>query len=279
VWRRLVSDEQVAVRRAYSVDAVTEELAFVLGPVLATALLAWLGGPPVVLACLGVLLVAGAAIGFHSAARASTVRAATASGPAASSALWRDAVFLLGLMPVAALGLMLGAAEMAAVAAALASVDEGLAGVPSSALAVGSLIGGLVYGHRQWRGSARSHALVLTLGTAVLLGAAALVAGTFAVLVLVLGIAGLTIAPAIVASYVLADEAVPVGSSEATAWVNAAFNTALAGGTAAAGVVVDMTSPGAALGSAAVVAALLATAAGTAAARHRRSAHRGGTAA
>lgn len=90
-------------------------------------------------------------------------------------------------------------------------------------------------------------------------------------LVALLAVAGLTIAPAIVASYLVADQFVPVGSSQATAWVNAAFNTALAGGTSLAGVVVDVASPRAALGSAAAVAAVLVAAAGTRAANPGRS--------
>ena len=166
-WRRLVGDEQVAVRRAYSLDAVTEEAAFVLGPVLATTLLAWVASLAVVLACTVVLVVAASAMGLHSAVLSDPPAAATAPDAPAGRALWRDARFLLGLVPVVALGLLLGAVEVAAVAAALATVTESLAGVPAAALAAGSLTGGLVYGRRQSPTLAQTHAVVLTLSTAV----------------------------------------------------------------------------------------------------------------
>jgi predicted MFS family arabinose efflux permease len=63
-----------------------------------------------------------------------------------------------------------------------------------------------------------------------------------------------------------------IASSEATAWVNAAFNAALAIGTAGAGVVIDATSPSTALGAFAVAAALLIAAAGTRPAATREAA-------
>lgn len=251
-WRSLVGEDEVRLRRAYALDAVTEEAAYVIGPVLATSLLAWVGGAAVVIAGAAVLLVAVSAMG-----RRAVIGDVASPGGRVARGLWRDGSFLLGLVPVAALGLLLGAVEVAAVAAALASVGTSLAGVPSTALTVGSLVGGLLYGRRAWRGGARAQAVVLTLVAALLVGAAGLVAGSFGLLVAVLAVAGLTISPAVVASYLVADEAAPAGSSEATSWVNAAFNTALAGGTAASAVVVQQASPAAALGCAAVAAALM----------------------
>jgi hypothetical protein len=243
------------VRQAYALDAVTEEAAYIVGPVLATGLLAWVGSPAVVLGCVAVLVLVVPAMGLQVAALARPL--ASVQVAPVGLVLWRDAGFLLGLAPVAALGLILGAVEIAAVAAALSSVSQGLAGVPSTALAIGSLAGGLFYGRRQWRGSARTHTVVLTLGTATLVAVSGLTTHTFALLVALLALAGLSIAPAIVASYLVADEAAPVGSSQATAWVNAAFNTALAVGTASAGAVVDATSPATALAAAGLVTAVL----------------------
>lgn len=254
-WRGMVGDEQGAVRQAYALDAVTEEAAYIVGPVLATGLLARIGSPAVVLGCVAVLVLVVPAMGLQVAALARPL--ASVQVAPVGLVLWRDAGFLLGLAPVAALGLILGAVEIAAVAAALSSVSQGLAGVPSTALAIGSLAGGLFYGRRQWRGSARTHTVVLTLGTATLVAVSGLTTHTLALLVALLALAGLSIAPAIVASYLVADEAAPVGSSQATAWVNAAFNTALAVGTASAGAVVDATSPATALAAAGLVTAVL----------------------
>lgn len=256
-WRSMVGDKQAAVRRAYSLDAVTEEAAYVLGPVLATTLLAWVGSPVLVLACAGVLVIVVSAMGWQIAALTQPAVASSAPTLRPGGALWRDPRFLLGLAPVAALGLLLGAVEIAAVAAALTSVGQRFAGVPSTVSAVGSLTGGLLYGRKQWPGNAQIHTVVLTLASAALVAVGGLAAHNFLLLVTLLAVAGLTIAPAIVASYLVADLAAPVGSSEATAWVNSAFNTSLAAGTASAAAVVDATSPGTALGAAGMVTTLI----------------------
>ncbi len=71
----------------------------------------------------------------------------------------------------------------------------------------------------------------------------ALGSSVFALLVGGLALAGLCIAPALVCSYLVADTAASVGSTEATAWVNAAFNVSVGLGTAVAGGLVDATSP------------------------------------
>ncbi len=264
-WRRMVGNEEAAVRRAYSLDAVTEEATFVLGPVLATTLVAVLGARVVLLACVVVLGVAVPSMALRVASLVGVFATATpTAGPdERGKAPWRHPPFLLGLVPVTSLGLMLGAVEIAAIAAALATVGERFAGIPAAALAFGSLIGGLLYGRRKWPGSASAHTVALTLSAAGLIAISAVTTDTFELLVALLGLAGLMIAPAFVASYLVADLAAPVGSSEATAWVNAAFNAALAIGTAGAGVVIDATSPSTALGAFAVAAALLIAAAGT----------------
>lgn len=256
-WRRLVGDEQL-VRRAYSLDTVTEDAAYVLGPVLAAALVVRMGAPVTVLAALGVLGVAAPVMAVRVAglARTSTSsRADPLAGPVV--AVWRQPEFVRGLVPVTSLGLLLGAVEVAAIAAAVATAGRPYAGVPSSALAAGSLAGGLLFGSRAWPGSARTQTSVLTLAATALVATAAATSRSFVPFVVVLGLAGLTVAPAIVASYLVADRVATTGESEATAWVNAAFNTSLAVGTAAAGALVDSTSPGVALAAAAAAAALL----------------------
>lgn len=46
-WRHMVNGEEAAVRGAYSLDAVSDEAAYVVGPVRATTLAAWAGSPAV----------------------------------------------------------------------------------------------------------------------------------------------------------------------------------------------------------------------------------------
>jgi predicted MFS family arabinose efflux permease len=255
-WRRLVDDDADRLRRAYALDAVTEEASFVVGPALAAAAVAWFGPRPVVIACLAALVVTASVLGLKAAPLLST---AAVTGRVVRS--WRRSRLIPALVPITAAGLLLGGFDVIAVALALDSSDARAAGLPAAALAAGGLIGGVLYGRRSWPGSLTTQAAVLvTIAVAGVL-VTATVAGAFTAVVVVAGAVGLTISPAVVATYLAVDEAVPDGGSEATAWVNAAFNSSLAIGTAGAGVLVDVFSPAAAFLLAAA-AALLVVAAG-----------------
>lgn len=77
------------------------------------------------------------------------------------------------------------------------------------------------------------------------------------VLLVLITAAGLFVAPALVASYLLADAATDVASAESTSWVTSAFNVGTAAGTAAAGALVDVRGPGVAMVAGAAVATVL----------------------
>jgi hypothetical protein len=256
-WRALVHGEPDALRRAYALDAVTEEAAFVVGPVAGAASIA-VGGPrAVLLGCLAVLAVAAAGLGVRAAGLLTAPADAAAAPAPATAALWRHRAFVVALLPPCTLGLLLGALEIAAVALALAHAGTWATGLPGGVLAAGSLAGGLVYGGRRWPGTAGTQARALAGTAAVAVLGASLAARSFPLFVVAAAGVGLVVAPAFVATYLAVDAAAPTAGSEATAWVNAVFNAAAAAGTAAAGVVVDRASPAAALLTAALAAGVL----------------------
>ena len=146
--------------------------------------------------------------------------------------------------------------------------DAELAGVPAALIAIGSIGGGLLYGRRLWPGGVRSQAVVLVLGSASAVLIAAAVSGWLVPMLLAFLVAGVFVSPAVVASYVIADDAVTGSSAEATSWVNSAFNVGTAFGTALAGVLVDARGPEAAMLALAVTTVAL-TAVAVAAARPR----------
>lgn len=237
-WRELSGGDPDVLRRAYSLDSVGEDVLFVLGPLVAAAAASTSGASTLVPGLAAVLVVAALGIGSCRPGRMPP------SAPAhAAPALLRDPRFLVGLSPVAGLGLLLGGVEIASVAAALAVAGTSLAGVPAAAVSTGSVVGGLLYGSRGLPGSPRAQARWLVCVASGLVALTALGSSVFALLVGGLALAGLCIAPALVCSYLVADAAAPVGSTEATAWVNAAFNVSVGLGTAVAGGLVDATSP------------------------------------
>jgi predicted MFS family arabinose efflux permease len=245
IWAAL-SPEPAARQRAYSLDAVVEEVIYASGPVVVGAVIA-LASP---LAAL--LVTAALALGGCVALATSPLAVAPLTAPAE-----RD---FLGPLRVAPLRAVLVVITVAG--AGLASVDLAVAarlgngpavGYVLAALSVGSAIGGLAWGRREHRRPYRVQlAGMLAVMAAGMVGVAA-VSGAWW-LALLLGLTGLAIAPVFVVAFVVADALVPPGSrTEATTWVTTAGNVGGAAGAAAFGAVVDHVSARAALLLAAVL--------------------------
>ena len=143
-----------------------------------------------------------------------------------------------------AVGILLGAAEVAVIAAAKALGPTPMGGAPLFAVwGAGSFVGGLLIS--RLGGGARTAA-----GVAVLL--ATLTAGHLPIpvdgnvvgLAAVLFIAGAAIAPTEASLYAMVGNAAPEGTiTAAFAWLATAMAVGSAGGSAAAGVVVDRAGP------------------------------------
>ena len=145
-------------------------------------------------------------------------------------------------------GISFGVFEVAMPAFA---VEQGhaasLAGILLSAMAVGSLLGGLWYGARHWSGPIVSRYIGLhilfTVGLLPLLVASSM--GSMTVLML---IAGVFLAPSAAAGYLIVDHIAPPGTvTEATTWVMTANVAGGALGAAVGGIVVQEMSVRAAL--------------------------------
>ena len=267
-WRDITREEPGSLRSAFSLDSVAEEVLYVVGPLLAAAAVAAFGPGRVVMTSAVLLLVA--CVGMAMVLR--TLRAEVGDHVAVRPRVpWRSAPFLLGLLPATAIGLLLGGLELAAVAAVLRLAGAEVAGVPAALIAIGSIGGGLLYGRRTWPGGVRRQAVVLVLASAAAVLVAAAVSGWLVPMLMAFLVAGVFVAPSVVASYVIADEAVTGSSAEATSWVNSAFNVGTAFGTALAGVLVDARGPGAAMLVLALTTVALTSAAVVARPRRTRS--------
>lgn len=243
-WRDITRAEPLSLRSAFSLDSVAEEVLYVVGPLLAAVTVASVGARSVVMVSAVLLLVA--CLGMAAVLR--TLRDAVGDDVAVRPRVpWRSARFLLGLLPATAIGLLLGGLELAAVAAVLRLAGQELAGLPAALIAIGSIGGGLLYGRRTWPGGVRRQAVLLVLASACAVLLAAALSGWLVPMLVTFLVAGMFVAPSVVASYVIADEAVTGSSAEATSWVNSAFNVGTAFGTAMAGLLVDWRGPGIAM--------------------------------
>jgi MFS family permease len=235
-WAAALAD---ADRRqtAFALEAVVDEVVFVVGPPLVT-LLATLVAPPV-----GFLtgIVLGTVGGFWLAGQRGTEPVVAPADPAAPVRRWaalNAAVLVIGVTYVA-VGAVFGAVDVVVVGFADAEGVPAFAGLALAVYAGGSLFAGLLYGVVRLPGSLATRFVA----TAVAFGLAAQLmwgVGSVVVLVGVGFLAGLTIAPVLVSGTSLAESRVPrTALTEALAWTTTGLTLGVTAGSALAGAAVD----------------------------------------
>lgn len=261
LWAQLVP---AGPRRdaAFSYEAISLEVFFILGPALAALLVTapW-PGTGVVAAIGG--MVAGSA--WFALTRPVRAQRPVSSGTGAS---------LLGALSVPGLrtvvlaslgfGLVIGTVEVGVPAVTAAAGSAALGGVLLSAWSVASVLAGVLYSLRPWPRSLALRLPVLLLAFAACVAAMAL-SGPLAslpALVVAMLLAGATITPQVTAQSLGVEAAAPAGTAtEAFGWVVTAVTLGLSAGQSAAGIVVEAAGPPVAFlvggGAGLVVAAVL----------------------
>jgi MFS family permease len=232
--RRLSGDR---LRRAYTVDNVFEESAFVVGPLVAGLVIAVAtpGAALVVAACLvafgAIALTLWPILGGWSPPR----REAAVEG----SRMGLNGPLAIAFVCLAGMGAGVGFVEVGVAAFAEGEGSEGGAGLVLAGLSAGGILGAFIYGARPWRGStARQYAALLGLvgaGLALLVLPEAIWA-----MVVIAAVAGLGFTPVFIANSMLIDELSPGRpSAVAFTWVSTSMNAGVAAGAAAGGGLVD----------------------------------------
>ncbi|MFI1971019.1 MFS transporter [Streptomyces cinnamoneus] len=230
LWPSVLKNED-DLHAAYSLDAIAQELIYVVGPLIVTRIVA-IWSEAAALNALHLMGVAGAL-------------AVVTSPPSRSwrsaprEAHWLGALRSRGLLVLLGtfffIGSALGSIAVAAVAYGDAHGGGNISGWLLSALGVGALIGGSVHGARQWPGSPEQRLRVLVGGLALLYVPLVLVPGVVAMTVLA-GVAGLFLAPCLATAFVVVDRHAPRGTvTEAFSWLVTSFGVGAAIGTAFVG--------------------------------------------
>ncbi|MEV8062711.1 MFS transporter [Streptomyces antimycoticus] len=253
LWPSVLRRED-QVHAAYALDAVAQEVMFAVGPLLVTLSVA-------VWSEAAALLVINA-IGVAGALWVVVSRPSRQWRSAPREAHWLGALRSPGLLVLLGSFFFIGLALGAIAVAAVAYADEHGGGVVSSgllsALGVGALAGGIVYGGRTWPGAPERRLRLLV--TALALGYLPLMLVPGVVMMTVLaGVAGVFLAPALACAFVVVDRHAPTGTvTEAFSWLVTTFVVGNAVGTAVAGPAVQLggVAPGFAVPAAGGVAAL-----------------------
>ena len=235
---------------AFSLESVADELCFVIGPALVT-ILATEVRPAAGIAVAAVLCLSGTL--WFAAQRGTEPRPNTVPPqPPTPHSPERSALTpparrrllaapgLVVLLPVYMfLGAMFVSIDLSTVVFASDFGLKPFAGLVLACYAAGSATGGLWYGTRTWRVSA-ARRFTLTLVVTVAGVCSFWAMPSLAVLAPVIFFCGLTIAPTLIAGYsLLESQALPGRTTEAMSWLSTGISVGVAGGSTAAGFVLD----------------------------------------
>ncbi|MFD5570602.1 MFS transporter [Streptomyces cadmiisoli] len=234
LWTSVLPKEE-QVHRAYAMDAVAQEVMFTVGPLLVT-LCASLWSAQVALLALNALGVLGAL-----SVVVSPPSRAWRSAP--REAHWLGALRSPGLLALLAaflfVGVALGSIAVAAVSYADDHGGDAVYGWLMAGVGFGALVGGSLYGARQWSGVPERRLRVLVALLAVCYLPLVLMPGPVAMTALS-ALAGVFLAPAIACAFVIVDRHAPRGTvTEAFSWLVTTFTVGASVGTGVAGPVVE----------------------------------------
>lgn len=220
---------------AFALESVLDEVIFVLGPVLVT-LVATAVSP--VLAVLGTLVfTVGGGLAFLACRGTVPPRHRPTPGERRTPLTLRVLAPLVAAF--AGLGTVFGSVEVATVAFADEAGRPALAGVVLAAFAGGSLVSGVVFGAIATGGPTRRRlATALAVLTVALL--LTLAATSLGALAAALAFAGVTISPALITGFGLAEQSSPrTRVTESLAWASTALGVGVAIGAALVGPIID----------------------------------------
>ena len=237
-WTHLLGRGR-ALQTAFALEAVGDEVVFIVGPVLVTTL-ATQFSPYAALAAAGVLGLAGGI--WLASLRASDPPGRGKSDGAEQAPLPWLSLMLLSLIGLG-LGATLGGVEVVTIAFTTEKGQAGLSGVVLAVWAFGSLLAGLWYGSIHWRAPVERRLLFGTILLAISLAPLPWVNSVLLVGV-VLFFCGFTIAPTMVALTACVEEWVPPQRlTEAITWTVTGILLGVAPGNAASGHAVDVWGP------------------------------------
>jgi MFS family permease len=234
LWSELAPRERIDT--AFALEAVFIELFFIGGPLLTGAIVLAYSPAAAVGASAAFVLTGSLAFATTEPVRRRS-RQTTANGriPAALSSTGMRTVVAAMILAAVVFGVL----EVAIPAFARHEGAAAAAGLLLSAMAVGSLAGGLAYGSREPRSAPDRRFLVLLALFAAGLAPLTL-AWSIPVMAVLMVLAGLALAPLTAAGYSLVGRLAPTGAlTEAFAWQAVANVTGAAAGAALAGAVVE----------------------------------------
>jgi MFS family permease len=224
---------------AYAVESVLDEVIFVTGPPLVTFLATGVASGAGLVAAYGFAFLGTAGLALQ---RRSEPPRREGGGPRHPSPL-RQPGLRVAVGTATALGCGFGSFDVGIVAFTAERGRPGLAGVVLAMIAFGSMLAGLLYGAVTWRAPVlRRQILGLAAFVVVATGLSlAAATGSIGWLTVAAFCVGCTIGPALIPTFSLLEEVVPVAvRTEGLAWLLAGINLGVAVASSVGGRLVDL---------------------------------------
>jgi MFS family permease len=245
IWATTFAGDAAARNTAYTFESMIAEAFYIVGPAITTLLIAISSPSAAMLVAIGLSVLG--TVGFATARLARSWRDDHDGERPRAGALASPGMrtLMLAIVPT---GISFGTLEVAMPAFSVAHGHRAaLAGFLLSAMAAGSVLGGLWYGGRHWSGPPVRRFILLQ-GIFALGLLPLIVADSLPLMALLMVVAGLALAPVAATGYLVVDRIAPAGTvTEATTWVMTANVAGGALGAAVGGVVVQNVSVHAAL--------------------------------
>ncbi|WP_250564033.1 MFS transporter [Sphaerisporangium fuscum] len=236
-WSHLLGGSE-KLHAAFSFESVADEVIFVAGPALVTALSTTVNLYAGLVLALVCTVIGTVSFALQRGSAPPVRRAETHSG----SPITIPGVALLSCVFLA-MGAVFGSVDLITVAFAEAHDAKSAAGLLLGSFAGGSMVSGIWYGFHRWRISLR-HRFVRALGVFAVGLVPILLIGDARVMAVALFCAGLAISPTIITGYSLIERLVPGHLlTEGMAWVSTSVGFGVALGAWAGGRLTDAFGP------------------------------------
>lgn len=235
LWVELIP-EGATRTSVFALETIILEVCFISGPLLTGVMVAIASPGLAVIASAGLMVTGTLALTTSAPSRAwkaTTTGVRNLAGPLAGPGV---RTLILAIAPS---GLAFGTLSVAIPAIATHRGAPATAGLLAAAFAAGSLLGGVWYGSRHWRGAVVPRYLVLATLFAAGLAPLLILPSTPVMLILLL-VAGAALAPLTACEYTLIDQVAPPGTAtEAFTWLFASNMAGSAAGSAVAGAIIQ----------------------------------------
>lgn len=229
-----------ALERAYSLESMVDELGFVIGPMLVVPLCIQVHPTAGILASM-VFTMAGTFMLVRQPSNTNSVRFATPLTSTAEqvTSVVRVPGIALMIASLLCMGVLFGATEIVIVAFAEHQGNPSAASYIAAIFAVGSFLGAIFYGARQWPGATHTKIIItfwwIGLGTIPIL-----LAPSIPFMAMAVFITGLAISPGMIVANLFVEQLAPSSKlTEAFAWLGSAMATGAAIGSIVSGYLVD----------------------------------------